>query len=87
MVTISIPNEVKLLLNEYKLDDESFDDAVNRLLDDVESDIGDGASVRSYININVNRTTMERIKSYSIRDNEPYGRIILRALLLSDKFK
>ena len=84
MVTIGIPIEVKLLLDEYKLDDESFDDAVNRLLADVGSDMDGQKSNRSYININLSRDTMEMVKSFRIRDNEPYGRILLRALLLAD---
>ena len=83
MVTIKIADDIKLLLNEYKLDDESFDDAVNRLLDDVGSDMSMQESNRGSININVSRDTMKRIKSYRIRDNEPYGRILLRALLVN----
>ena len=84
MVTVTIAYDIKSLLNEYKLDDETFDDAVNRLLDDVGSDMNMQESNKSSINVNVSQDTMERIKSYSIRDNEPYGRILLRALLLAD---
>ena len=84
MVTIKIADDVKSLLNEYKLDDESFDDAVNRLLDDVGSDMSMQVSNRSTININVSRDTMKRIKSFKVRENEPYTWILLRALLLAD---
>lgn len=87
MVTIMINNEIKSLLDLYKVDGESFDDAVNRLLDDVGSDMVIEESNRGSININVSRDTMKRIKSYGVRDNESYGRILLRALLLSDMFK
>ena len=87
MVTIMINRDVKSLLDEYKDDGESMDEAVNRLLDDVESDLMMQESNKGSININLSRESMNRIKSYSIRDNEPYGRILFRALLLSDKFK
>lgn len=88
MVTIKITREVRFLLEEYKADGESMNVTVNRLLDEVEDSmgsdmvLGDGST-----NINVDRDTMSRIKSFRVRDNESYGRILHRALLLSDKFK
>ena len=87
MVTIMINRDVKSLLDEYKNDKESTDDAVNRLLDEVGSDLMMQESNNGSININISRDSMARIKSYKIRDNEPYGRILFRALLLTDKFK
>lgn len=84
MVTVKVHREVKYLLEEYKNDGESMDAVVNRLLDEVSSDMDNAESNRSSININLTRDTMERLKSYSIRENEPYGRILHRALLLVD---
>ncbi len=83
MVTIKVGSMVHKLLSEYKSDDESMEDAVIRLLDCVSDDMdkdmefGDGS-----VNINVSRDTMSRIKSYKVRDNESYGRILHRALVL-----
>lgn len=87
MVTIMINRDVKSLLDEYKNDKESTDDAVNRLLDEVDSDLKMQEYKKGSININISRESMARIKSYKIRDDEPYGRILFRALLLSDIFK
>jgi len=84
MTTIKITRDVRGLLKEYSMSDETVDDTVNRLLDEVEScmDIdmvfGNGST-----NINVSPDTMERIKSFRVNENESYGRILHRALCLS----
>ena len=86
MVTITITRDVRELLREYALDGESVEATVNRLLDDtmdyLDSDMvfGNGS-----VNINLSRNTMKRIKSYKIRDGEPYGRILHRALIVADE--
>ena len=88
MTTIKITREVRLLLEDYKVDGESMEVAVNRLLDEVMDELGtDMVFGGGSTNINVSRDTMRRIKSFSVRDGESYGRILHRALLLSDKFK
>ena len=80
MVTIKIPREVRILLDEYSVDGESVEDTVNRLLDDVSDNmVFDGGS----ININVSRDTMKRIKSYGTSGNESYGRILNRAYVIA----
>ena len=88
MVTVKIARDVRELLRDYAVDGESVDMTVNRLLDDVEeclnSDVDFG---KDSININVSRDTMVRIKSFKVRDDEPYGRILHRALVVADESK
>lgn len=81
MTTIKVTREVRELLREYARDGESVQVTVNRLLDDAESCMSEdmvfgGGST----NINVDEATMVRIKSFRVRDGEPYGRILHRAL-------
>ena len=84
MVTIKITRGVRALLREYSRDGESVDATINRLLDDASDYMsedmvfGDGST-----NVNVSRDTMKRIKSYSVSDNESYGRILNRAYIIA----
>lgn len=84
MVTVKIKREVKVLLDDFKMIDESMDSAVNRLLDLVEEDMGsDMIFGGGSTNINLSRDTMRRVKDCGVHDRESYGRILHRALILA----
>ena len=85
MTTIKITNEVRQKLNEFKEDGESVEDTVNRLLDLTESDLNQDMSFGGgSTNINLSNNTMKRIKTFQVRNNESYGRILHRALIIAD---
>ena len=83
MTTVKIGKKVREELRVFEKEEESVEDAVNRLLDLAEPYLsedmvfGDGST-----NINLSSETMKRIKSYQVRKNESYGRILQRALII-----
>lgn len=86
MTTIKITKKVREDLRVFENDDETVEDAVNRLLDIAEPYLsedmvfGDGST-----NINLSSDTMNRIKSFQVRKNESYGRVLQRALTIVDE--
>lgn len=84
MVTVKIPVIIRELLREYSVDGESVEDTINRLLDDVSDNMNNSKySNSNSININISHDTMDRIKSLKITDNESYGKILHRAIVVS----
>ena len=78
-----VTRDIRELIRDYARDDETVDQTINRLLDTVHEHMSTNiVNERSSVNINIKRDTMTRIKSFRIRDNESYGNILLRALVL-----
>ena len=70
-------------LRNNQLDKESVDSAVNRILDMVEDDLGDDTLfITGHTSIDLDESTMNRLKASSIYKNEPYDNILMRALSL-----
>lgn len=81
MKTVKISKNTRVALGNIRMDEESIDMIVNRLLDTVCDDLDSDFTV-GYININLNEDTMERIKSFKAYPTETYEHILLRALNL-----
>ena len=81
MKTIRISKNTRTVLDNISEDKESVDKVVNRLLDSVADGL-DGDFTVGYININLEESTMKRIKSFKAYPSETYEHILLRALNL-----
>ena len=87
MRTIKVKKDVRDRLRAYKDGTESVDETINRLLDEVEDEMGrDFEFGVGSTNLRVSDATMKRIKSHRLQDSESYGRILARAFnILDDK--
>ena len=80
---VKVKRVTREILRSHQLKGESVDDAVNRILDVVIDDLGDDSLfISGHTSIDLDDSTMERLKSSSIYMNEPYDNIIARALSL-----
>lgn len=85
MKTVKIKKDVREDLSYFADDSESVDMAINRLLDLVEEDMDkDFEFGVGTTNINIEETTMKRIKSFQLNPKESYGRILARALKIAN---
>lgn len=88
MKTVKIKKDVRKDLDYFAEESESVDKAINRLLDLVEGDMDkDFEFGVGTTNINLDESTMRRIKSFQLNPRESYGRIIARALRVAKSKK
>ena len=81
MSTIKISKNTRVVLSSLQQDNESVDKIINDLFDNVADGLNDDFTL-GYININLSKETMNRIKSFKAYDSETYEHILLRALNL-----
>lgn len=79
MNVINIANEIKEMMDKEKKEGESYNDMINRLIE--ETDLPEYTCSKGRTGVYLTEENTEKLKSLKAYSTEPYSSIILRLLL------